>query len=339
MNFAQFQTVLQRTDPAKLYLFAGPEIYWHQKGRQELLDRFIPPEVREFNYAKFGDSVGDQQRGFSLALTTPLGCAYRMVVMKGPGLTQAETIRRVESYCAAASSKSILILEIEKWEKGNRLERLVSENGILVECSAVSPAEKKQWLQEYSKSNGYTLDFTAVSLAADRAGNSLQEMACQMDKLFAWEGDSNRISAKDVEMVLSSNRDVPFWELSNALSEGNMVKAMSTVNFLLQEGEVPLVLLAVITRPIRNWITAQEMLRESASEEAIGRKLKIPAFKLSAFMRLIRRLSPDGLRLLYAAAARVDDQMKSTAVPPRIYLEKLIIQAINLVKRANVASR
>ncbi len=349
MNYSQFLAVFPRSEPSKVYLFAGPELYWHRQGRREILNRFVPEAARELNYARYGDSAEDLQRGLSLALTRPLGWEHRVVVLQGPALAHPDAVQRIELFCRASTTRNILILEMEKTgsrspkESDKRtartIEEVVKENGMVIECPLLKPAEKKQWVQEFAKQQGYVMDFTAVSTAAERAGATLSEMANQMEKLFDWAGDRKRISAGDVETVLPPDPDLKLFEISNALAEGNARKALLAVDKLLLEGEFPLVLLAVATGLVRKWVAAREMLREGIPAQTVGKRLEIPDFKLDSLISLVRRLPAEQLREAHDACIQADFLCKFSPVPDRLHLERLILQIAAMVRMATPRSR
>lgn len=329
MNPSQFLTLLGRTNPGKVYLFAGPEIYWQERGRQAILNQYLPEDARDFNFLKCDDSPEQVRQGLHFAQSAPFGADFRLIVFRGPRLSRTDMVQMLETFLKASSTRSILIIETEKVNKGSRLEKLAEEFGFFIDCSSPGPAEKKQWIQNYAKEQGFIMDVTASSVAADRVGNTLLEASFRLNLLFDWMPAPGRISAKMVEEVLSIRHEPPLWEISNALSDKNGKKALATIHDLLIQGEAPLVLLTVIIRLIRNWIYAKEMLQKNGSEAEIVAALKIPPFKSSSFLRLVRSLPPKLLHRLYLLALKTDDRVKSTSLPPKILLEELILTMVS----------
>jgi DNA polymerase III subunit delta len=339
MNFTQFLTAFPRAHAAKIYLFTGPETYHHHQGRKMILDRYLPAEKRDFGYGKFGDTSEEWYQGLSLARTLPFGADLRIIVFRGPDVSRPSNVESLGVYLRQASPKSILVVETDKSEKGSLLENLAVDHGFLIECPLLTPAERKKWIQDFARQQGYTLDYAAVSLATDRAGNNLWEISCQMNKVFDWMDSPGPIAAKTLEMLLPTMQDTTIWKILDALSEGDTAKALQANATSLDRGEAPVALLIMIVRQIRNWYIAKEMLQEGKSKEEAMKILKIPPFKATSFFGLVQNLPVHQLRGLYSSAVQYDRQMKSSRMPPKILLESLIIKIAALVRSSTGSQR
>lgn len=85
---------------------------------------------------------------------------------------------------------------------------------------------KEQWITEFFKKAGYTIDSEAVSSILDLVENNTEALrsACSRFTLFFPEG--HRISEEDTENMLSHNREESAFTLFDTMGEGDFAGAL-----------------------------------------------------------------------------------------------------------------
>lgn len=327
MNFAQFLQVLGRSKPLPLYVVVGPEELLRHQAIEKLLGLYIPSEFRTFNYSAFSDTAEEVAAAVAVAQTWPLGNTYRFVLLRGLALNTKWVGEMLSAYLSRASSRTLMVLEVEDFKKDSALPELAKKHGLQVDCLPLKSHDLSNWIQEYARGKGYQIQADVAKYLASRVGNSLQELAVNLEKLFDWVGQPGRITRIHVEESAGETRELPLWELSDAIIRGDGAKALSTLDSSLRSGEAPLVLLAVISKVFKQVVLARELQRAGKSADEIGKALRIPEFKIGEFMRLVARVPDQWARDMYGCSAELDDKIKSSPTPPRLLLEALVCRA------------
>jgi DNA polymerase III subunit delta len=327
MNYAQFHQLLKRSEYHALYLVSGPEAYLRRLAIRQLVDRYVDRDGRQLSVSTFGDSLDEVESALATAATWPMGSKKRLVLIAGPGIGSKGPIEMLGNYFLHPSTKTVIVLEIEELRKDSALPNLAKDHGVQVECQPLKAQECAAWLTQHSKEQGFALLADACSSLISRIGNSLQDLVVNLDKVMAYVGEPGRISRRHVLEVVGESRELPLWELSDAVTRGDSAAALSILDSCLRQGEAPLVLLAVISKVFRHVILAKELLQAGADADEVGRHLHIPAFKLAEFLRAVKSVPERWAKDLYAGAAEIDDLMKASAAPPRILLETLVCRA------------
>jgi DNA polymerase III subunit delta len=333
MNYAQFLQLIKHSEPQPLYILVGPETFLRRLAIHELSSRFVAKEAYQLNYSSFGDSTDDVTAALATAKSRPMCSPMRMIHLSGTGLGNKAQAELVETYLQRPSPKSVVVLEIEELRKDSALSVLIRKQGALVDCQRLKPQECSAWLTQYAKAQGYTLLPEACALLLSRVGNNLQELVNNLDKVFSYAGEPSRVTRQQVQEVVGESRELPLWELSDAVTRGDASGVLNILDSCFRQGEVPLVLITVIHKVFRQVLLAREMLESGGDAHEVGRALRIPEFKLSAFLRSVKSMPAEWAGNMYSASAEVDDLMKSSSTPPRILLEALVCRAASGIPR------
>jgi DNA polymerase III subunit delta len=327
MNFAQFLQLLKRTEHHALFLITGQESYLRRQAIQDLVGRYVNAEARQLSFSTYGDAIEEIETGLATAQTWPMASPKRVVLISGPAVGNKAQVEMIAAYFQHPSSRTVIVLEAEDLRKDSALLPLVSEHGVQVDCQRLKPQECNTWLQQHARAHGFTLLPEAAAALYSCVGNNLQELAINLDKLMDYIGEPGRIARHQVLEVVGQSRELPLWELSDAVTKGDSSSALNILDSCLRQGEAPLVLLAVISKVFRQVILARELIQLGAEAAEIGKSLRIPEFKLAEFLHTVKSLPDPWARDLLAKSAEIDNLMKSSSAAPRTLLEMLICRA------------
>jgi DNA polymerase-3 subunit delta len=95
-----------------------------------------------------------------------------------------------------------------------------------------------------------------------RSGNDTRQIMQESEKLFVYMGaKSATVSVEDVKAVVSCARESVVWDLSDALGERKLGKALVVLRQLLFQGEEPIGLIFQLERRLRDLILVKECMR------------------------------------------------------------------------------
>lgn len=240
-------------------------------------------------------------------------------------LITANVDRRTRLYKRFEEKGSVLDLSIGR-EKNGRMSR---------EALA-------EFLDQRLKEGGKKIEAQARGMILARAGAELWAVHQELEKLFLYVGEEPWIKVKDVEEVFSDQGEGWVFDLTKALAERDSVAALSHLLRLLSQGHHPLALLAPITSEVRRLMAARQLI-EGELRERWKAGMSYPQFQKSMLHDGVAPLpgnpyfvymsfkSADNftlkelvryLGLLY----QTDIRLKSTGHPPRMVMERLILE-------------
>ena len=154
-----------------------------------------------------------------------------------------------------------LIITADMVDKRKGLYKAINKCGIVVDCSvpkgerrADRMAQEKvlyENMETVLTKNKKKMDKAATAAMFEMTGFNLRSFLNNLDKLISYVGERNKITIDDVKFVLKRTKSDPIFELTNAISERNLEKAIFFLNSLLPQLDHPLQLFAAITNQVR----------------------------------------------------------------------------------------
>jgi DNA polymerase III subunit delta len=163
-----------------------------------------------------------------------------------------------------------LVITTDLVDKRRTLYKTIRENGLVVDCS-VPKGERKAdrtaqdaaldtAVEDVLRDSGKRMDPAVRRVMYDMTGFDLRTVVASVEKLVNYVGDRRAIETADVRQTLERTRRDPLYELTEAISDRNLSKALFFLQSLLTSGEFdhPLPLLAAVTNRMRRLLVAKD---------------------------------------------------------------------------------
>ena len=196
-------------------------------GLARLADAILPPDERAFNQTVVYGKDTDAGAVINLCRQMPMTGTRQVVIVR-----EAQSLRRLEQlslYTASPCATTILVLchKERNMDKRSQLYKQIAGRGVVFESVRPRDYEIAGWLAEYIRSRNCTIDAKSVSMLVDHLGADIAKIANEIDKLMTFlpEGTS-RITAEHIEQNIGISKDFNNFELTRALSEKDMARAL-----------------------------------------------------------------------------------------------------------------
>ena len=143
----------------------------------------------------------------------------------------------------------------------------------------------------------------ACRLLQAYVGNSLRAIQNELDKLFTYLGDRNRITLEDVADVVGVSRGFTVFDLQNAIGKKNIADAMRIVKRMIDTGEAPQLSIMMLTRYFTLVWKVQDMLKYGASETEIIAATRISPYYFKDYAEAARRFSSSQIENSFCCAS------------------------------------
>ncbi|GMV43891.1 MAG: hypothetical protein AMXMBFR64_56070 [Myxococcales bacterium] len=309
-----------------VYLIEGEELLLVDEAARMVEAAALGDGLRDFNVDRFqlGEASPDQ---IGTALSTmPMMSKRRVVVVRCPRGIEDKAAEGLARWAEDPVPTSTLVLVVPgATVNGNlKLPRAVKKAGGLFRFDPLKPREVPAWIADHTRSLGFQIRPDAAALLAEVTGADLMLLTGQIEKLIAYTAGARPIERGDVELCVERTREDAVWDLTDAVGERNLRKALATLDSLLEHAQSPIAVGAVLTRHFRQlWIVRCESRRGKPSD-VIATDNKIHPFVAKKLLEQARHFDDDTLASHFETLFRVDRDLKSSKLSDGLIMERLI---------------
>ncbi|MDO4732909.1 MAG: DNA polymerase III subunit delta [Bacillota bacterium] len=268
-----------------IYLFYGNESMLMEEYIEKIA-ALVCPEAREWDQELFqGDETEISQILLSANSSGLFSQRKLIVVRNAPGFqtkkrgnseeqpeSSGENKAAAEALIAYAQDPNpdvVLILCSPSANKNSRLLKAIAAAGRVVEFSSPRGPERERWLSNYLKKAGKLPQAGLCSYVSLMAGEGLSSLRSEADKLILYCEKKTEISLADAEAIVSHSSLAGIFELTDAAAQRDGERSILLLRRLLQQGEPPYNLLALLAGQYRNMLAVWDLRRRGFSQAEI----------------------------------------------------------------------
>ena len=246
------------------------------------------------------------------ASTPPMLATHRVVVARGLSRFGAADLAPLIAWLDDPCPTTDLVLE---WDSG-RVPRPLAEaveasGGHRVASDVPGGARNRRtWLEERLAEAPVQLDARARASVGDHFGNELSRLGAVLDTLATVFGDGARLSFDDVQPYLGAEGDVPPWELTDAIDNGNVGAALAVLQRMWGAGRHPLAVTATVANHITRMARLDGADATNEKEAAALLGLRGSTFPARKALDACRRRGSEGIARSVELLAAADMDMR-----------------------------
>ena|GEM_PF-268237 len=217
------------------------------------------------------------------------------------------------TYMSKPASDACIVLLIRKG-KPDRRKKLVSEiakGGGLVEAALLKPQERIPYLSEEL----LKLHLTCPPTLLDRISRLPGEMALclrELEKLATYAGEGAALTADILDSVMITSIESDVFRLVDALGQRRQAQALRELRALLDNGESPFAIFAMMLRQFRAIFRAKACLADGLNNQQIAQTLKLHPYTAQKAAAQSRSFTYPALEQAMALFLEADLAMKSS---------------------------
>jgi DNA polymerase-3 subunit delta len=314
-----------------IYALVGDEDFLKRHAREMIIAAALGDEDPSFAVGVYAGDKLDFSTVRNELETLPFLAPCRVVVVEEADKFVTENRPALEAYAAKPSSVGVLILDVKTFPDNTKLAKALPD-AAKIACKA-PPAYKlydlKPWLAEWAKSaHKKKLHADAAELLLDRIGSSMGLLDQELGKLAVAVGAKPEIAADDVARMVGRSKAADVFRILDAVGDGKPTEALSVLEELFTEGEVPLAILGPLTAQLRKLALVGRL---TAAGQALGPAMdaaNVPKWEKArtAFERQVKHLGRRRLDKLSDWLVEINFGVKGgNALPERVQVERLIV--------------
>lgn len=300
--------------------------------------------VEEVGEAQYAPEGGDPELTslVNAAHTPPFLTERRVVVGRNLAMfTRGEQVGGLVGWIESPLPTTDLILV---WEKGTNTQRLNPLPKALKEALKAAGAREidaapkgkglKMLLNEKLADAPVRLDPGAKQAITERLGDDAGRANAILESLVSAYGEGARLSRADVAPYLGQASDVPPWELTDAIDEGDIAVALEKLHRMLQGGDRhALAVMATLHSHYQRALALDGSGMNDEKSAAAHLGMKGSTFPAKKALTLSRRMGSDRTQRAMRLVAQADLDLRGvSAVPGDTVMEVLVARLARLSK-------
>lgn len=266
-----------------------------------------------------------------------------------------DTGRLEEALEGDVPAGNCLVLTAAAVDRRKRLFKGIADTGVVLSFSrAKSESVRKNLLAERveevlaGRGKGVTPD--ALLALGEKTGFGLRDSMQEIEKLILYVGERETIDRDDVDAVVGKTAEDSVFDLTSAIVERDVGRALQTLRHLLDQGVNHIPILAMIAREVR-FLLQGHVLLESGKIAAFRPRMEYGGFQAGVYPAVKALARPKGAGLanqhpyvIYKTLgnagrfsrqelvgymgrlADLDRAMKSSGIDPELALRRLLVE-------------
>jgi DNA polymerase III subunit delta len=316
--------------PRPVYLVSGDDPGIVSQALSALVESLRSRDaVGASSVEEFGDPAREEPLEVGEILnacrTAPFFSSLRIVVVRDLTALDARGIDGIVEYLGAPLETTVLVLASSGGRQPKRLLDAVRAHGEVIATTAgISSRDRSRWVTDHLRDHHLSFDGPASAMLADHLGEDLARLEGILGALDAAYGPGTRIGVDELVPFLGEAGGVAPWELSDAIDDGDLPRAITTLHRLLDGGaRHPLQVFATLQRHVGAIASLDGIGAVSDAEAAAASGLS--PFPAKKALNQARRLGHDKVVEMVRLAADADlDLRGQIGWPPELVLEVLV---------------
>ena len=339
----------RKTKP--LYLFIGDEAFFRKRCRDAVLRFLVPGDMREFSIYDFDLGETELMEVLDRARTPSLMAPFQVFFVRGVKElygrgSHDDEFKAIKAYAENPNPDAMVIfvadhvsipsdprkMDMTDRDRYGRIKETLGEFCEAIELARVEEGEAVKWITEQAGQEGVKVDTDAARELVDALGGDMMLVSNELEKLTLYVGEKKRITLGDVETMVLAAKQRSLYELTDAISAKDRVKALEILDAILSSGdgeEAAIGHLYMLAKTFRQMLVIFERkVRDSRMLwQALWQGFRVPPFAAEDIIRQARRYqSRRELSRALRLIARADLALRSNPPSKRMVLENLVLE-------------
>src|SRR5215475_14265048 len=353
-GFTQSDRFLSELESRKLkpaYVFVGDEAFFRKRCRDAVLEHMVALDSRDFSVFEFDLADTSLTEVLDRARTPSLMAPFQVFFVRGVKAlfgrgSNEEKIGAIEEYCKNPNPDALLVFvadhisipadarRMDMTDK-DRYQKIRDELGPfcgIVELARVEEGEAVRWLTDFCTARGIKIDADGARELVDALGGDMMMISNELEKLILYVGEKKKITLGDVETMVLAAKQRSLYELTDAISSKDRVRALEILDAILSSGdgeEAAIGHLYMLAKTFRQMLVILErnVRDQRMLWAALWQGFRVPPFAADDIIKQARRYkSKRELTRAIRLVAKTDLALRSNPPSKRLILEKLVLE-------------
>jgi DNA polymerase-3 subunit delta len=218
-----------------------------------------------------------------------------------------------------------LVLILQKFDKRFAVYKVLQEHANIQEFDHPDEKELIDWIGHYINSQKKRISTLDSAYLSNILNNNLTGIRQELEKLITYIGEKDTVTLKDIQAIISENRQDDSFALTGAIQNKDTNEAIRLINKQLNEGDAIQQILGSIRWMLTRLWQGKDLLK-TGDRNNLSKELRIPSFFLNKFINQAEKFTLDELKKGLVKILQIEKLMRTYSLPENLILELLVIQ-------------
>lgn len=232
-SYKQIFSDLKKKIYKPIYFLMGDEPYFIDKITNYIHSNVLSEEERDFNQITLYGKDTTIEAIITASRKFPMMSNYQVIIVK-----EAQHIKNIEDlilYVNNPLKSTILVInyKYKSLDKRKKLYKSISNDiGYILKTEKLYDNKIPFWIEKYIEHKSYSIEPKAAQMLTEFLGNDLSKIVNELEKLIiTLPKDDKKITPIHIEKNIGISKDYNNFELNNALSKKDVIKANRIINY------------------------------------------------------------------------------------------------------------
>ena len=209
-------------------------------------------------------------------------------------------------------------------QQSNPLLRTLSESCTVHREATPNAQALLQWIKRRAEDKGSSITPPAMQVLAELVGGDLWTIDRELEKLSLY-ATGREITDTDVRAMVPYAQEANIFAAVDAVMDGRPGPALRSLMQLIEDGQEPLYIIAMIERQLRLIALARDLTDRGVAQPELGRRMGTNSdFVVRKTLGQARRLTLPQVRSKYRRVLESDLAIKQGRLDPALSLQLLV---------------
>ncbi len=255
-----------------VYFLFGDEPYLLNQCVARFKFAALEEHAIDFNYSLFYAKDADASQVRDVVETLPAFATQRLVILKNlQDFRKESDLETLEPLITNPVPSTVFVMFADKIDKRKKFFKTLIEKAVTVEFKKPYDNQYPQWISHICAGVNLKITAEATHRLHHLVGNNLSELETHIFKIQDYLGEKTLIELADVNAVVSVTREESVFDFTEALGKKDRVNALEQLVNLLDQGQVPVVIIGAVVRHIRILLVVRAGMDEGLGGGKLGR--------------------------------------------------------------------
>ncbi len=326
MSIDVLKKQLKEKKIGKLYFFTGSEQYLTRYYEKQITESLLDKDSKTFNYTIYEGklTLGELSEAVSVF---PVFSSRRIVIVKESTIFKGEVKGQGwNSFFDSLPDYICLIFIQSEVDKRTSLYKALKNKSILVEFNRQKEEALVKWVMKVFSSYKKKISQSDAAYLVGLLDPDMTFMLLEIEKIVQYIGDKDTVNSSDILEVVSKSVKSIIFDLTDAVSQHQMAKAIRIVDELLQLKEPIQLIMTMVSRQMGILLKMKKTEGKRLSNAEIAKIVGIQPFLIGKVQRQASSFTEEKLKILIRKCMETDLAVKTGKMEARTALELFILE-------------
>ncbi len=301
MEIRELDRQIQSKTLGTLYFFWGEEQFLMENKIRSMKKALLEPDFEDLNFSCLDDKKLSLSRLNEELMSVPVMSDKRMVVVKNSGIFNNAKLADYKKVCEMLADLPeylcVVFCEAGFDKKKEKNLDPIRQNCSIVKFDFLSPVQLERWLDKMFSEKGKSILPRDISSIIKRCGTSMAPLFNEANKLISFVGDREKITADDVEAVVSKSIETRIFDVIDNIAAGRSQGVFDELAALRASGENPSTIFSLLSGRVGELLMVKQLCFDKLSAEKIAAYFepKRPVFVVNKLVESSKNFSEEFL--------------------------------------------